>query len=298
MTEKYDKSGGILTDFSKVRLYAAQIIQIIITVMVLCVIAVIAVIAVEYISLMSVPQYEGLEQLVTATIGIILSIIIFLYVLQFFAVLSISIRQPQRTRVVEVHGKWRAVHLEESSSVLRWTINDAIHNSGPWIFFIVAIFLPVMLSIIPDVFLVLENDEISEITEDFFLTKAEFAVTSIMYYLCLSLIAILITIEASILMNFKYTAGVWIGMILASMILDITSFLILYSMGDPLEKWNKDEQIFVTTGPQLFVFLAFFCTISSSFTIMIARASREMVFEALAIRGAASGEGAASKKMD
>ena len=80
-------------------------------------------------------------------------------------------------------------------------------------------------------------------------------------------------------MSLKDTSGNWIGMVLASMILDIASFLILYGMGDPLEEWDGTK--FEVSGSRYFLLLAYFCTVSSLLTITFARASQAMLFEAL-----------------
>lgn len=286
MTEKHDENAGTRTVFTKIfrHVFIVWIIAVII--------AVITSIPLASIFIIRTIEEERSELLPSTIATYMLTTVIALYIIQALTAVWMSLK-PQKIKVVEIHDRYKVILLN-GSSILRWTIDDAIRNSGPWIFLIVAIFLPVMLALIPDVVLISSRDpDIKIPTDESFLSEGEFRITSIMYYLCLSLIAVLITLEASILMNLKDVAGIWIGMVLVTMILDIVSFLVLYGMEDPLGKWKGLG--FEVAGAQYFFLLAYFCTISSFLTIMFARASREMVFETLVIEGAESGKGTTPK---
>ena len=290
MMEKHDKNMGFRTVFSKPFMYAAGMaVSLLLVIGILFVLAGLLLLRVKYIA-------EEIEPDLLATVIVtdMMSVVIILYVIQAFTAIAMSLKSQEK-RVVEVHNEWKEVRLD-GSSLFKWTIDDAFHNNGPWIFLIVAIFLPVVLSVIPDIISMFANDNF-KISSGSFLTETKFKTTGIIYYLCLSLIAVFITIEASILMSLKDIAGVWIGMILAAMILDITSFLILYGMGDPREEW--DGKKFEVSGAEFIFVLAYVCTISSLLTIMFARASREMIFEALVMERTdqiAPGKRAAPKK--
>ena len=258
MTEKHDKSMGIWTDFARAFIYAVYAVCMVVTIAV--VVGILPVSGIFLLLQQAEPEQladakpEQLESLKATTATYMLSIVVTLYIIQTFAAIWMSLK-PQKTRIVEVRGIWKEVYLERIS-ILGWTKDDAFRSSGPWIFLIVAIFLPVMVSIIPDVVSTLSSDATDRMKETTILTKTRFMITGITYYLCLSLIAVLITVEASILMSLKDTAEVWIGMVLVTIILDIASFLVLYGMEDPLEKWNG--QGFEATGPEYFLILSLF----------------------------------------
>ena len=286
MAENHDKSAGIWAVFKRALLYVFMV----------AIIAVIVSILPILMFFLEEIEKGELDSLPADTVTYMLIIVIILYMTQAFTVTLMSLKRP-KIGVVVVHGRSKEIPLT-GISILTWTISDTIRNGGPWVFLIVAIFLPVMLSFIPDAILISSRDTNVSIPEDpvpsgVFLSEVKFRIAGMMYYLCLSLIAVLITVEASILMNLKDTAGFWIGMVLVSTILDIASFLILYSMGDPLEKWNG--QGFEAAGAVYFLLLAFFCTISSFLTIVFARASREMIFEVLVLERIESEEEATPK---
>ena len=198
-----------------------------------------------------------------------------LYITQLFAATWLSLNK-QSNQIVDVHGTWTMVQIPEST--FSWTIRDFGSSSGPWILLIVAIFLPTMLSFIPhtmQIFL-----EVTE-TDSTNLTLHELQVTGIVYYFCVSLIAVLVTMEASVLMNLRDIGGIWTSMILASMVIDIIGLFFLHSIDSPLA-WKGDGFESGGTGIYMFLYI-FFCFLSSFFTILFARANREMIFEALVL---------------
>ena len=207
---------------------------------------------------------------------IMLSTIMLLYMIQILAAVWLSLKK-QSQKIVDIHGTWAIVQVPESN--FTWTIRDFRDSSGPWILLIVAIFLPTMLSFIPHTMLVFSD--IIQVDGDSPLTETDLQIIGLIYYLCVSLIAVLITMEASFLMNLRDVGGIWTSMLLASMVIDIISLFFLHNIGSPLQ-WKGTGFEGGATGVYIF-FLIFFSFFSSFLTILFARASREMVFEALVL---------------
>ena len=247
---------------------------------------------------------SGFEpELATSVYILILVFFIFFYLFHFFAAIYLS-NKNQPKKIIGRNGIQKNVILKES--VMEWTIDDLFNSAGAWILFIVAIFLPVMLSFIPNVMLILPTEFVFKDTV--LGTKfvglqdsrvSDFKKAALIYYMCAYVITILIAVEASLLMNISDTGGVWIGMLLVSMIMDIISLYFLNNIGSPINWKIDNKEAFAIGGTMSFLlFMIIICFISSFATILFSRSSREMIIEAL-VRGdieALVVEGAAERK--
>lgn len=221
---------------------------------------------------------------------IALSFMMLLYVIQTAGAIWFSAKK-ESNKIIEISGVYRNVEIKES--VMRWTIRDFLSYGGPWILSIVAIFLPVMLSYIPHTMLifpenVIRNSDISVVTD--------FETSALIYYMCISIVAVLITVEASILLSLRDIGGIWMGMLLASIIMDIISLFFLNSIGSPFRWINFNLTISGTAS--YMSLLTLFCFISSFVTIIFARSSREMIFEALVVEKSSDRKDKDTQKSD
>ena len=245
--------------------------------------------------LFSVEEYTEKERLTSQFYIIILSFMILLYLIQVLVAIVFSFKEGSKKTIEidRVHGD-----VEIRESVMYWTIRDFRSSGGPWILFIVAIFLPVMLSYIPHTMLILPENRIVEagMTD---VSVANFGTSALIYYICISIIAVLITVEASLLLSLRDIGGIWIAMLLASIIMDIISLFFLNSMGSPFE-WITDKSYPAILGSTtLFMsLLAFICFISSFVIIIFARSSREMILEALVVEKSSDRKDEDTQKSD
>ncbi len=131
-------------------------------------------------------------------------------------------------------------------------------SNSVWVFFILSFFLPIFLAsmgnIIP-VFHVTENN--SSISD-----KIP-PVTAALYYVYISLLIVLITLEFSYIHNLRKKSADWIPFLLVALVLDMATLLLFtFGIGTPSKLW-------VQTITQVMMMFTSFCALTSTFFVLI-----------------------------
>lgn len=198
--------------------------------------------------------------------------LIILYGAQTVTLFYLSLRKTGTFTIV-IDGKSQSIEI--GLSPFEWTFRNIESFVMNWVFLVVALMLPLMFTFIPDAMLVYDPPR-PELTQN--LTQNSMEHSASIYYLCITLLAIFITMEVSFLLNLRDIGGPWVAMLLAALGIDLISLYFFNRMGDPLG-WSGNS---FEKGTMWFMLaVGAFCFVSSFMTILFSRAQREMVFEGL-----------------
>ena len=123
------------------------------------------------------------------------------------------------------------------------TLADIVrhHDDGyrdVWAFFVLTIFSPVLLTAIGNMIpLITETDTLYEPSD------------AAVYFLCLAVIGVLITLELSYVYQFRRSATGWIPLLAASVALDILTLLVLFSFVRNPVLWEAPIDSPMSTEP-------------------------------------------------
>ena len=158
----------------------------------------------------------------------------------------------------------RQVNLLDCMKVFDGGFRDA------WVFFILAVMLPVFLTALVNLAPLFSGERANEITQ-IQATSTPSAATSewsgkLIYFMCVAFVCVLITLEFSYLHTLRQSASSgWIGMLLAALAIDVVDLLILIIMVQNPESW----QVSLSTPTKWAICIATFAAVVSSFWILV-----------------------------
>ena len=124
-----------------------------------------------------------------------------------------------------------------------------------WTFLILGIFLPVVLTSLSDVVPLLEPTNKAD--------ERQFSKT--LYFVYISIISVIITLEFSYIQNLRNSASQWTPFLLVALVLDLTALLVfIFGIKHP-ETWATEPAFFT----QLMMFITSVAALFSSFLILI-----------------------------
>lgn len=214
-----------------------------------------------------------IEQLKSTEFAInVLVLLIIFYAAQAFIAVALALR---KIGMFTIMFAGESKKIEIGLSPFQWTFQNIESFVLSWVFLIVALLLPVMFTFIPDAMLVYDppNPGLTQILSTNGLEHA-----ASVYYFCIALLVVFITMEVSFLLNLRDIGGPWVPMLLAALAIDLISLYFFNRMGNPLG-WEGSSFEKGTTGFMFWV--GVFCFLSSFMTILFSRAQREMVLEGL-----------------
>ena len=137
--------------------------------------------------------------------------------------------------------------------------DDGVRNM--WVFFVLAVLLPVVLSTMADLVPIFQGGSKSRVPDDF----APSPELKLLYVICAGCIGVLMTLEFSYLHTLRKSAAEWIPMLLAALALDLIVLLVLNFVIRNPDVW--DQSIAQTTVIALI--LATIVAITSSFCVLV-----------------------------
>jgi len=181
-----------------------------------------------------------------------------------------------------------------STNLFRATLHfdDGLRNL--WVFFILAIFVPVFLASMVDIVSLVDklSPTFSQKNEEFSASSSTDSIAgsskssqkdekysaprpTVEYFICLAIIVVLITLEFSYVHNLRESATVWIPMLLVALALDFATLLTFTFLVKPPDIWEKN----ITGWAEAFMIITTVLALITSFMILVLARTAGALFD-------------------